>query len=414
MFVGDWLAFRNRATPHRRAIYDDAGHREYTCGMLYDRAAALSHFLFRTLKVQKGDRIAVLSENRIECFELFFAGAKVGGIFLPLNTGFTSEALDEVVADARPRVLFYSDRHQEAAARLESLNVIPHLVKFQDINATWYERPSSNSHVVEEVEICAEDPLSIVYVSGESGRPRGVISSHGMVMWNSMNTILSYRLTQSDCAPLFLPLWRPEGLAMFTLPLLHAGGAIIIPGEASPASVLGVLQDRSITILALEPNLLEVMADDSRFRKSLAGLRFCISTGLFPESSGDKIDRLVRSFSQGLVIPEAGPNNFFFPEGEERRHPGSVGCPLVHVEAAISDSEGKLLNEGEEGELLIRGHHIFSGYWNNPAATRRAFLRGWLRPGVRARCEDGYYYIMGIPPHHRDDRAAGESQAQSC
>ena len=394
MNIGEWLAFRYHFSPEKCAFYDCLQKRSYTYRMLFERTALLSNYLFRTRKVNKSERVAILSENRIETMEVLFASAKIGAIMVPLHTELPDEEIARYVSHAAPVLLFYSRRFRKTVEHLRELKAAGSFVELDDEGAHRYEEKPSFSHPVEEVEVSHDDPLAIVYNFEESREIRGVIVSQGMALWNSINANIGFRLGESDCAPLFSPLWSAEGLFMFTLPLIHAGGTTVLPEGTTPGDVEKIVREGRCTFLPMKPGLWEELASNPLCETlDLAGLRFCISSGLCAPEMVVMFQEKKTMFFREYVLPEAGPHNFLMPGGRSFERPDSIGCPLIHVDAAIADEQGKMLPEGSEGELLIRGNHIFSGYWNNPRATRAAFLKGWVRTGDRGRCDGGFYYI---------------------
>lgn len=385
MVIGDWLRARRIFTPEAIAVLE--GGIRYTYEMLYDRASRWANFLFRICKIKKGDRVAILSNNSVTYLDIFFAAAKIGAIIVPVPGGISCERMGDIIANASPKLLFYSSGHSKIVKALESL--YPD-VSFLNLDEDHCEQVSEYSNPVEEVEVSLEDPLMLAYEPGEEGGMRGAIQSHGMMLWNSINTIMTFRLTPDDTLLLSLPLWSAAGLGMLTLPLIYGGGRVIISLDSNQQELPSDLIGRErVTILAPEADTLQALPEYLReFDRS--SLRLAISAGLAPRDAVDLIKALGITFAQGYVLDVAGPNNFFIPwKGEE-----ALGYPFFHVDTAIADRNGGLIGEGKTGELLIRGHHIFSGYWNNPTATSQAFLKGWVRTGDLAMCRNGLYYMV--------------------
>lgn len=380
---------RALASPDSDALRDLATDESSTFLSFSIACDRLSHLLFRELKVDKGDRVAVLSPPRKEYLQLFFAAAKMGAVFLPLPETGPSEALKAIVGDTKPAALFHDSPHEGEALALREEAPDMKLIDFGDVESEAVRDLQRRRIPVEEVELFLEDPLLLVYDPACDGR-RGVILSHGAVMWNAMSVSLMYRLDERDRAPLLFPMSHPLGLTLFTIPLF-LGGGVTLTGASAVESLSSGNGCDDISFLYLEPgeDLERALSEPEAF----PSLRFCACTdcaGIPDRHVKDNQVRLVPLY----CLAEAGPHSFYAAPSLSAKNIPAVGQPMPHVEAAIMDQNGKALKPGQVGELMIRGHHIFSGYWNSPSATRAAFHQGWLRTGDRARCDGGIYQIV--------------------
>ncbi|MDQ7822298.1 MAG: AMP-binding protein [Candidatus Eremiobacteraeota bacterium] len=401
MFVGDWPAERERFTPDSPCLIDSPMGAAMSFRDFSRKVKRLSSFLFRNLKILKGKRIAIISENLPFHFELFFAAAKIGAVLVPLDASLDEETFPGLLADADPEVIFLSWNKRALVESFSALQALRHCFILSgegEFDEPAIER-SRVSDSPAEVELLLEDPLMLVYEKREDLGWIGSIVPQGMVAWNAINTIITCGLSPRDRTVLALPFGEKDGALLHALPLFLAGGATVLPGGQGTARPLESLCGLyGISLLAMRASQ---WSDPSRSAKLLAAspLRHLLS------SDGPLDDKAFTSHlthglfvAPGFVSAQAGPGNFFVTASEHERHPGSVGRPLFHVEAIVGDEEAKALEAGEEGELFLRGHHLFSGYWNRATATRKAFVKWWLRTGIKAACRGGYFYLTLRPP----------------
>gem|GEM_PF-2425336 len=392
MFVGNWPSMRALSSPDHQALYDFKVGESSTFSSYSSACIRLSRMFFRELRIGKGDRVALLSPSRKEYLEIFFAAARIGAVFVPLSETMPKAQLLAIVKDVRPAVLFYDRSCREMALALQSTGFLPGIIDIDEIKAEKETGVRKKEIPVEEVELFLEDPLLLIYDNVSEGHS-GVILSHGAVMWNAMSVSLMYGLNERDRAPLFFPMSSPIGLTLFTLPLFLSGGTTLI-GESTTGSAIKYKEAESISFIYIENG--NDWEDTLSSLERLPSLRFCAHLDCMESSEifNDTVNRCPARLIPLYCLLEAGPHNFFASPELCRKNRNTVGQPLPHVEMTIMDPEGRAVPSGETGELMIRGHHMFSGYWNNPSGTRAAFYQGWLRTGDLARCDEGSYFIL--------------------
>jgi fatty-acyl-CoA synthase len=241
-------------------------------------------------------------------------------------------------------------------------------------------------------------PALIIYTSGTTGRPKGALLSHRMLMWNSINTNVAWDIVSSDVTTVHAPLFHTGGLNVLTLPLMHVGGTVVILRKFDPSEALEAIEKHRCTIFFGVPTMFQMMMESPRFdRTSFDSMRFFISGGApCPVPLIEAYQRRGVAFTQGFGLTEVGPNCFRLGLEDAVRKAGSIGFPSFHSEARIVDEKGRDVPRGAVGELLLKGLHVCSGYWQNSEATSEAFSDGWFYTGDLARQDDeGYYYIVG-------------------
>ncbi len=403
LYVTDFLQRRAQLTPTKLAIRDTLTGRAYTYADWDAQANQTANYV-RALGIQPGDRIAVYATNSMAYLDLWMACNKIGAVLQNLNWRLTVAELEGLIRDTAPRILVYSDQFIASVNQLRAR--IPSVQHFIAIDQ---KAGPADHHFSERVSFPAaltaprpdltwDSPWVICYTGGTTGLPKGAILSHGNMTWNSINTVLSWGLTPDDVAILNSPLFHTGGLNVFTLPLIHCGGTNILCSTFDVDQVFDLIQEGGVTLFFGVPTMFIMMqnhprwptADFSRCKLVISGGAPC-PLPIFERFWDKGVD-----FKTGYGLTEAGPNTFWLPPADIRRKPGAVGFPLMHIDVQVIRPDGSRCAPGEPGELLIRGPHVTPGYWNDPDATAKAIVDGWLHTGDLAICDDeGYYTIAG-------------------
>jgi len=404
MSFNDWLTKRQLYTPDKTAIVDDHTGRRHTFSVLNKRANRLARYLQRQFGVKPKARVACLSVNNIEYVDLFFACGKIGAILVPLNYRLREHGIREMVIDCTPRLLVYEPTYSELAGALHREGCVEQLMPIRAKHP-----PDPAASVAEVVEhdgdqapdiVTAEegDIAMIVYTSGTTGTPKGAMISWRQIHWNAVNTTISLQLSQSDISFLNTPLYHTGGWHVLFTPLMYLGGTLVLQKQFDPERCNALMGPRGITILFGIPTMLRMMMEASNFDAAdFSTVRFAICGG---EPCPIPVIRAYQEkdvpMRQGYGLTEAGPNCYSLPEQDALRKEGSVGFPNFHVQVKILSESGVPVVPGEVGELVIGGPQVFSGYWNNPQATRETLRDGWVYTGDLFRQdEEGYYFAVG-------------------
>ncbi len=398
----DLLGERARLTPDKIAlVYVPTGER-FTYRTLDQRANSCAHAWIKDCGLHHGDRIGILSENRVEFLDAFFAAAKCGAVLVPLSTRMTAYELEAIVRDSGIRCLLYSSRFSATVGALRCVAVEHWIALDQPANASDLAYASitaaASSDSLDRSSV-SQDLHCLLYTSGTTGKPKGVMISHGMVVWNAINTVLSWELRGDDVSPIFTPMYHAGGLFVFLTPLFAAGGTIVLHDGFEAAEVWRTIERERCTVVFGVPTTFKMMMDDARFASAdLSSVRWFISGGApLPAAVLGEYQQRGVVFKQGYGLTEVGVNCFTMTVEQSRAKPGSIGRPIAFTEARLVHPQGSPVASGDAGELLLRGPHVCSGYWNNPEATAAALdADGWFHTGDLARCDaDGDFYILG-------------------
>jgi fatty-acyl-CoA synthase len=394
--VANWLERQAGLGGAKTAIILPETGQRISYAQLAEGAARVAGGL-RRLGVGSGDRVAVLALNGLPLLELLFACGRLGAILVPLNYRLAEPELRWLAANAEPAVLAYEDAFAPVARSLaaEGGATLVALETAEEGSLTYASLRAVAPVAAESLP--PRTPWCILYTGGTTGQPKGAVLTHGSILWNALNTCLSWELRSDDVAPVFTPMFHTGGLNVFTLPLLLIGGTVIVPRRFEPEAALAVLERERATLLFLVPTMFQMLADLPQFASAdLSALRWAISGGApCPDRVYNLYGAKVPVFKQGYGLTEVGPNNFATPDAAAGRKRGSVGRPTLFVRFRVVDEAGLDLPAEAVGELLLAGPTVCAGYWRNPEDTARAFDGEWLRTGDLVRYDaDGYFYIV--------------------
>jgi acyl-CoA synthetase (AMP-forming)/AMP-acid ligase II len=386
-----------RQAPDKAAIVSD--ERTVTYRELAEESRRSAAWLHQA-GVGRGDRVVLLLPNRIETVSALFAVSRLGAIFVVLSTGMRPYQLRHVLADAEPALLLTGE-DQELPENAEGVRVVSLGDYRQGVRATRPEPPEFPGITV--------DPVCLIYTSGSTSVPKGVISTHANMRFAAAAIGRRLGITETDVVGVFLPMSFDYGLyqvflSMQALATLALGG----PEHVGPG-LLGKLSEWQVTGLPLVPSIATAIGRLVRRAPDheLPKLRFITNTGarLGPET----IDELREIFPGAGVFPMFGLTECkrvsILDPADYPSRPDSVGSPLPDTECFIVGDDGRVLPPGEPGELVVRGPHVMAGYWRAPELTDRRY-RPWREGTERVlfsgdRCSmdaDGYLYF-----HGRDD-----------
>lgn len=388
----DLFAKRAALQPDAVALQEFATGRTLSYAEL-DRRAGKVAALLAQHGVTEGDRVAILCRNRIAFFEILLGCAKMGAILVPLNWRMPPPELDGLVADAEPALLFYGREDAEVPRRLSrSIPAIALDGGYESLVAA--ARPHAGRCFWPEESI-----WYLLYTSGTTGRPKGVIYTYAMAFANYVNVVSGIGLTAADTTLNYLPLFHTAGINLHSLPALFAGGRVVILPSADIDPIVAALEDERIDVFFGVPTIYQMLLDHPRVAAlPLGRVRHWSSGGAaLPDYVAEAFRGMGVRICNGMGMTETGPTAFMMPYAAAWDRIGSVGKPLLLASARIVDEDGQDVPDGEAGELLFGGPGVTPGYWRNPEATAEAFTAdGWLRSGDIARREpDGFYYLEG-------------------
>jgi fatty-acyl-CoA synthase len=400
MLHGDLLGERARLTPDKTALVCVPQGARYTYGELDARARRAASMWLHVCGFAPGDRVALLAHNRVEFLDIFFAAAKSGIIVVPIGTRLTAHEIAYIGGDAGLRGFIYDGAFADTVRALRPLVAIERWIALDQPVDADPRMAGLLPPVAGPLPRCQpEDTCCLLYTSGTTGKPKGVMVPHRMVSWNGYNTAIGWQLREDDVSPVFTPLYHAGGLGAFLTPIFAIGGTIVLHAGFDVSEIWQTLERERCTVVLGVPTIYKLLMEAPEFATvDLSHVRWLISGGApLPLYIIEAYQRRGVVFKQGYGLTEVGVNCFAMTVEESVRKKGSIGKPLMFTQAKAAADDGTEAPAGEVGELWLRGPHVSKGYWNNPEATAAALdADGWFHTGDLARRdEDGFFYIAG-------------------
>nr|WP_242069096.1 AMP-binding protein [Cytobacillus firmus] len=343
--------------------------------------------------VRRGDRVAVMSRNTEHFFYAFFACMKIGAIPMPVNIRLTPKELSAIFQSANASGILYEDELAETAAALKE-------------NVNFYfsiqDAVEASAHFSEDnldVPIDSRDVCEILFTSGTTGTPKGVVFSHERILAIASAVSVNFSLSHNDSMLTLMPLSHSAPLNTFFMSGLYCGASHVI-GDFTPKGFLNWIQQEKTTFSFAAPVAYLLAAKDPDLASyDLSTMRvFAYGGGPLALASYHHVKKAFRNenFYQVYGLTEAGPNGILLYPEEHLEKAGSIGKnPTVNMEIRVVRPDGTDTAPNEYGEILLTGDSLMLGYDNNPAETNAVLKGGWLHTGdIAYRDEDGYFYIV--------------------
>jgi long-chain acyl-CoA synthetase len=378
-------------------FHDDKKISYFECNQQASRIAAN----LSSCGVAPGDTIIILMDNCLEFIYCFLGFGRIGAVMVPVNPTLKPEELVYIINHSAAETMIIAPEILPVLPRLKSL--LPNVKRVFVTEGKIAEGAESFEKLLEPVEIppiCADEDsnASIVYTSGTTGTPKGVILSHRNYIWNTRGMIHSNPVTDTDRFLLVLPLFHVNGQVVSVLtPLMIGGEVVLINGRFNPFSILPLIEKYRITIMSAVPTIYGIMCKmHNTHSHDVGSIKFFVTGGApMPE----EIYRLtVQKFNKPLIMGYGlteGTCASAVADSTEPIRWNSTGPALRHINIRLVDESMNDVPVGEIGEILISGPTVMKGYYKNPEATTDVLKNGWLKTGDLGRFDqDGYLYVV--------------------
>ena len=414
MNTTDFLTISSAICPDRDAIVFEGNRITYS--QLNQRVNRLGNALTR-LGIKKGDRVAMLQVNCPECLETYFAVARMGGIYVPLNFRAKDDELIYMLEHSESQALLAGKRYLDMVRSiLPKLPRVKHCISLEEkvADMQFYADVLAKAPDDEVVaDIGDEDVTILMYTAGTTGRPKGVPLRHSGFVSYVMSNVDPASPDMEERNLLTVPLYHVAGIQAM-LAAIYGGRTLVMMRQFEVNDWMKAVQQEHATRVMLVPTMLKQVIDNPDFPKynlkSLQVVTYGAASMPFEViTKAMKMlpwVRFINAFGQtetASTITALGPEDHVIEGTEEekqkklKRLASSIGKPLPDVEVKILGDNGETLPLGQIGDIVAKGPRIMSGYWQDEEKTKKAFTAdGWLITSDRGWMdEDGYIYLAG-------------------
>ncbi|MCB9063359.1 MAG: AMP-binding protein [Halobacteriovoraceae bacterium] len=368
--------------PNKVAVIDITTNREYTYTELAREVKHLKNLLLRN-NVKRGDVITFFNNNCLEHLTLFLASADIGSLFVPLNFRLSLGEINGILDFVRPSLSIGKGEsiHQNVCPYIDLNNVI-------NEDELYGEREGAD----------LQEPLLMLFTSGTTGVPKGVLFHGEMLLSNQKATVENWHLKQSDITVVETPFFHTGAYNVLCLPLLSIGGTVILAEKFDPQQSVDLIKKHQVSVYFGVPTIFQMIFEKTNLKKEdLKSIRFFISGGAaIEETLIQKYQNLGVMFKQGYGLTEVGPNCFLLEEEMALKKIGSIGRPMSHTHVKVVNKKDEEVVVGEIGELLLKGHHLCKGYYKNIESFKQKMDQGYFHTGDLVKFDkDGYFYVVG-------------------
>ena len=396
--LAEWLHRRGVSDPARPAL--TFADETLTFAMLNARAATLAAGL-SARGIGHGERVAYLGFNHPVFIIALFACARLGAIFVPLNFRLTGAELAFILGDANPSAILCDAGHRPLIDGIRSSIACNLYLTFGSDAPGWdLLDPLVDGDYLPgpPAPVDPGDTAIIMYTSGTTGSPKGAELTHLGLWANNINWLLSIGVSSGDVGLNCAPLYHVGGLCVVVLPVLMAGGHVVLQNGFDPLAMLNALEKHRATLTFAVPVMMQTVSQLAQFEEvDLSALRLFIAGGAsVPEPLLRRYIERGILISQGWGMTESATAVTFLSPNDADEKVGSCGKAVMLSEFRLVDPSGNLIEASQcPGEIRVRGTNVMRRYWNRPDATDDAFdADGWFRSGdVGYVDEDGFLFI---------------------
>jgi len=400
-WISDWASI----TPDKAAIV--FADQKISYSVLASRIGRLEDVLKRKFEIGQGDRIAWLGNNNPMVIEALFACARIGAILVPLNWRLAVPELKHVIDDAGMSLLIVGEDQLQAA-----VSIADEAGSCQPVHAYSGAQTGSPGElwpVMQELLDQADEPLSdqsdrtgspvlILYTSGTTGQPKGVVLTQDALAWSARNSVAMHDMTADDRILMVLPMFHAGGFNIQTLSALYMGATVYLEEGFKPGSVLRQIEQSKPTLAGLVPAQIQAMVAHPDWAGTDVSSLRSVTTGstFVPEACIDVWHERGVTALQVYGATETCAVAIHQNCENAAMTKGTTGYAAENCDVRIVDDDFRDVVNGTHGVILIKGPNVFKEYWHNPSATADALNDGWFHTGdIGYQRPDGSYVISG-------------------
>ena len=387
--LSSFIAFHAKRTPHRTALKYRGEDISYTT---FDARIGKVAGWLAARGIGRGDVVAVLMKNSATFLELVFAASHVGAVFLPINYRLSADEVGYIVGNSGARLMVADEELASIAAGGVPVVLLDETAQAGIVNVAGDAAP------VTAQPVQPGDLMRLMYTSGTTDRPKGVMLSYENMYWKSADQTVALGLNADTRLLVVGPLYHVGALDLPGISVLWHGGMLSVQRNFEPEAALAAIDREKLNAAWFAPVMTTaILTCPTRERYDVSSLRWTIG-------GGEKTPEVrIRAFSgffknaryiDAYGLTESVGGDTFMEPGREIEKIGSTGRAIAHVEIEIRDDAGNRLPPGENGEICLRGPKVTKGYWKDPQKTASTFFGDWFRTGdVGYLDEDGFLYL---------------------
>src|SRR5882757_8637713 len=387
--LSSFINFHARRTPDRCALKyrgEDVSYADF------DRRIGRVGGWLVSRGIGAGDVVAVLMKNSTAFLELVFATSHIGAVFLPINYRLSADEVGYIVGNSGARILIADEEFAAVAACGAPV------VLLDEAAQSSAARLAPDATPAPMYPRAPSDLMRLMYTSGTTDRPKGVMLTYENIYWKSADQTLVLGLNAETRLLVVGPLYHVGALDLPGIAVLWHGGMFSIHRDFEPEQALAAIEAERLNAAWFAPVMTTaILTCPARNRYDVSSLKWAIG-------GGEKTPEVrIRAFSDyfknaryidAYGLTETCGGDTFMEAGREIEKIGSTGRAIAHVEIEIRDDAGTRLASGESGEICLRGPKVTQGYWKDPAKTASAFFRDWFRSGdIGYLDEHGFLYL---------------------
>jgi fatty-acyl-CoA synthase len=386
--LSSFIAFHARRTPARCALKYRG---EDICYAAFDDRIRCVAGWLTSRGIGADDVVAVLMKNSAAFLELVFAASHIGAVFLPINYRLSADEVGYIVDNSGTRLLIADEELAAIVAGEAPVVLLDEMAQASIVNR--FPAASAPMHPRQP-----QDLMRLMYTSGTTDRPKGVMLSYDNMYWKSADQTLALGLSAETKLLVVGPLYHVGALDLPGIAVLWHGGLLSIHRNFEPAQALAAIEREKLNAAWFAPVMTTALLTcPGRERYDVSSLKWVIGGGeRTPEARIRDFTGLFTGarYIDGYGLTESVGGDTLMEAGREIEKIGSTGRAIAHVEVEIRDDHGNCLPAGENGEICLRGPKVTRGYWKDPEKTKAAFFGDWFRTGDIGYLDDeGFLYL---------------------